>query len=231
MLKWTRAELKSRAKAVLRLTYWQSFLGLLLYNAIIFAASMLIRENSVVSSSTSTLVTALLILPLDVGICAFFLRNRLSAPSIPTLFYSFNRYAYGGVVASMLWRMLFTSLWALLPASGFLVLLPGLINSGILPYVTDSLTLFRLYSPTVWLVCSVIFLAGTVVLLIKAISYGMVPYILADNPRIGARRALRLSMAMTYGYKMDIFLLGLSFFGWILLAAIPFGLGLLFLEP
>jgi uncharacterized membrane protein len=231
MLDWTRAELKSRAKTVLRTTYWRSFAGVLLYNAIILGLSMLIREDTAFGSSVSTLITAFLILPLEVGLCAFFLRSRLSPPSIPVIFYSFNRYAYGGVVFSMLWRALFSWLWSLLPASGFLVLLPGLKNSGILPYVTDSRTLFRLYSPTVWLVCCAVFLAGSIVLITKLISYSMVPYILADNPRIGARRALRLSISMTYGYKSKIFVLGLSFIGWLLLAVLTFGIGLFFLEP
>ncbi|NLM83155.1 MAG: DUF975 family protein [Clostridiales bacterium] len=231
MLDWTRAELKSRAKSVLRLTYWQSFAGVLLFNAILFGASMLIHEDTAFGSTVSTVITVFLALPLEVGLCAFFLRSRLAPPSIPVLFYSFNRYAYGGVVGSMFLRYLFTMLWSLLPASGVLVLLPGLINSGILPYITDWRALYRLYSRTVWLVCGVVFLAGSVVLLVKVISYSMVPYILADNPRIGARRALRLSIAMTYGYKTKIFLLGLSFAGWILLGIITFGVGLLFLEP
>lgn len=47
--------------------------------------------------------------------------------------------------------------------------------------------------------------------IIKAISYIMMPFILADNPQIGYDRALKLSMAMTKGHKGAIFVLALSF--------------------
>lgn len=39
----------------------------------------------------------------------------------------------------------------------------------------------------------------------------MVPYILADNPSIGAERAIQLSNRMTDGEKWDMFVLDLSF--------------------
>lgn len=67
--------------------------------------------------------------------------------------------------------------------------------------------------------------------IIKAYSYFMVPYILADNPNIGFRRALKLSIDMTYGYKWKIFVLQLSFLGWWILGAICCGVGVLFVNP
>lgn len=67
--------------------------------------------------------------------------------------------------------------------------------------------------------------------IIKAYSYSMVPYILSDNPNIGYKRALRLSMDMTYGYKFQIFVLQLSFLGWFLLGLICCGVGVLFVTP
>lgn len=60
--------------------------------------------------------------------------------------------------------------------------------------------------------------------IIKALSYSMTPYILAECPHVKPKDALRLSMRMTRGYKMDIFVAGLSFFGWQLLSVFTFGL-------
>ncbi len=59
---------------------------------------------------------------------------------------------------------------------------------------------------------------------VKAIAYSMTPYILSECPRVKARDALRLSMRMTRGYKMDIFVAQLSFLGWMLLSAFTFGI-------
>lgn len=60
--------------------------------------------------------------------------------------------------------------------------------------------------------------------IIKSISYAMTPYILADCPDVKVRDALKLSMKMMKGHKMEYFILGLSFIGWILLSVVTAGL-------
>lgn len=60
--------------------------------------------------------------------------------------------------------------------------------------------------------------------IIKAIAYSMTPYILADTRNVSATDALKLSMRMTNGHKGKIFVLGLSFIGWLLLSALTGGI-------
>ena len=60
--------------------------------------------------------------------------------------------------------------------------------------------------------------------IVKAVAYSMTPYILAEQDDVSAQDALKLSMDMTYGYKMDIFMMGLSFIGWWILSALTFGI-------
>ncbi|HEY5584023.1 MAG TPA: DUF975 family protein, partial [Ruminiclostridium sp.] len=67
--------------------------------------------------------------------------------------------------------------------------------------------------------------------IVKSYSYRMVPYILADNPNIGYKRAIALSENMTDGHKFDIFVLDLSFIGWYLLGLLALVVGTLFLMP
>ncbi|MBP3870109.1 MAG: DUF975 family protein [Faecalicoccus sp.] len=68
--------------------------------------------------------------------------------------------------------------------------------------------------------------------IMKAYSYRMVPYILAENPDISPREALNRSSAMMNGYKMEAFMFDLSFIGWYLLAAVTLGLaGILYGNP
>jgi uncharacterized membrane protein len=67
--------------------------------------------------------------------------------------------------------------------------------------------------------------------IIKFYAYRMVPYILADNPRIGHNRAIALSNKMTKGEKWDIFVLDLSFIGWYILGALALGFGVIFVQP
>ena len=57
--------------------------------------------------------------------------------------------------------------------------------------------------------------------IVKSYAYSMAPYVLADNPTFTAREALRESKRITQGHKGQLFILELSFFGWMLLACIP----------
>lgn len=67
--------------------------------------------------------------------------------------------------------------------------------------------------------------------IIKSISYSMTPYLMRENPEMEGEEAIRLSMKMMYGHKMDYFLLQLSFIGWALLCILTLGIGLLWLVP
>ncbi len=67
--------------------------------------------------------------------------------------------------------------------------------------------------------------------IIKAYSYSMTYYILADNPEMSAREAIDESRRIMNGHKLDLFVLQLSFFWWILLGCITFGLGFLYVGP
>ena len=55
--------------------------------------------------------------------------------------------------------------------------------------------------------------------LIKHYSYFMVPYIVAENPEIGANETITLSRKMMNGHKWELFILDLSFGGWEILGA------------
>ena len=67
--------------------------------------------------------------------------------------------------------------------------------------------------------------------IIKGYSYSMTAFILKDDPTIKYNEAIEKSMAMMDGNKMKLFLLHLSFIGWILLSCITFGIGFFFLQP
>ena len=67
---------------------------------------------------------------------------------------------------------------------------------------------------------------------IKRYSYRMVPYILADDPIIGAGDAITLSRKMMNGHKWNTFVLDLSFIGWDLLSILTMGLlGVFYVNP
>ena len=67
--------------------------------------------------------------------------------------------------------------------------------------------------------------------IIKALQYSMTPYIAAEHPELSASEAIAMSRRMTKDHLFDIFWLGLSFIGWILLGVLTLFIGYLWLEP
>lgn len=67
--------------------------------------------------------------------------------------------------------------------------------------------------------------------IMKAYSYSMIYYIKADHPEYDWRTCLHASQEMTYGHKMELFVLDVSFIGWYILGALCLGVGTLWVIP
>ena len=88
--------------------------------------------------------------------------------------------------------------------------------------------LLRLY---IWLLVFLWSLLLVIPGIIAAYRYSMAPYLMSQNCELTVTEAVNLSKQMTYGHKGRLFCLDISFFGWILLGSITFGLGMLFVIP
>ena len=67
--------------------------------------------------------------------------------------------------------------------------------------------------------------------IVKSYSYAMTPYILLDKPELSATDAITESRKMMNGHKMELFILDLSFIGWILLSLLTCGILFLYVAP
>ena len=67
--------------------------------------------------------------------------------------------------------------------------------------------------------------------IVKSFAYAMTPFIMAENPDMSAKEAIKLSQEKMMGHKGELFWLGLTFFGWSLLATLTGGIGYIFLNP
>lgn len=75
---------------------------------------------------------------------------------------------------------------------------------------------------------TVMFLVPGVVL---ALGLSMLPFIQRDRPELSPVAAMRQSWRMMDGHRWELFLLGLSFLGWLLLGLLSLGVGMLFVVP
>lgn len=67
--------------------------------------------------------------------------------------------------------------------------------------------------------------------IVKSYAYSMAFYIRADHPEYSWRECLDESQEMMRGYKMQLFLLDLSFIGWFIVGALCCGVGTLWVMP
>jgi len=105
------------------------------------------------------------------------------------------------------------------------------------PAVSDAFSGFNSF----WTAFKVQFLAALFAFLwsllliipgiIKSISYSMSMYVLAENNEKSALECINESKRITEGYKLDLFVLALSFIGWIFVGYITFGIAYIWILP
>lgn len=86
-------------------------------------------------------------------------------------------------------------------------------------YFAAGIYVQLLYTITIFLWSLLLIVPG----IIKACAYILAPFIVAENPDISAREALKLSAKMMQGHKMQLFRIILTTIGWTLIS-IPFGM-------
>ena len=124
------------------------------------------------------------------------------------------------------------------PAMGISAILIYLaLTSGQKPEIGNCTVGFSFFGKALWLSIItgfftmlwsyLLFVPG----IIKAYSYSMAPFILAENPTLTARAALNESKRITMGAKKDLFVMDLSFIGWALLGGITGGIAFIYVYP
>ncbi|OPH46762.1 hypothetical protein BC351_12535 [Paenibacillus ferrarius] len=218
---WTRKELKDRAKQVLRTSYWKAFLVSLVV-AVLSGGVSGCSFNSSGGSSLSlpglnnswgdignssvmaVVVIGAILLALVVGLLSVAFQIFIVAPFEAGEKQYFKQAAAQNEINMSYLVYAFTN-------GNYLRIVLAMLWSGFL--------LFLWY-------CLLI-IPG----IVKSYAYGMVPYLLGDNPQIGSKRAVELSNQMTQGHKWKMFVLDLSFIGWYVLGTLALGIGVLFVTP
>lgn len=83
------------------------------------------------------------------------------------------------------------------------------------------------YSLWVFLWGCLFFIPG----IVKMYSYSQMFYLLSEYPKLSVRKAMKISIEITRGHKGELFVMQLSFIGWLLLSCLTCGIGLLWLYP
>ena len=194
---WTREELKTNAKDLLKANYWKVFVASAVIYAMTYADQRFTKfgntllDNVKENSSALIILTIALITLLFCGLFSIFVENPFLVGSqklllnckddtaqYNDLIYAFKN-SYFNIVKTVFMQKLITGLFTLL------FIIPGII---------------------------------------KSYEYRMVPYLLAENSEIEWKDALNTSKEMMDGQKWNAFILDMSFIGWHLLGLFTCGI-------
>lgn len=95
------------------------------------------------------------------------------------------------------------------------------------PYYTKSVAVYLLMAVFTFLWTLLLIVPG----IIKALSYSLAPYILAENPNLTADQAIEKSMKIMEGHIIDLFLMMLGYWGLAILSMLALGIPMLWLLP
>ncbi|MCH5185129.1 MAG: DUF975 family protein [Oscillospiraceae bacterium] len=177
--------------------------------------------------------------PVRIGHNSFYIKAALRDVRFGHMADGF-RYNYKNNVKTMFLYDLYIALWSFLfsviMSVIFLILTAAAVfalNDGTLANMTDALLdgndirimlLFALYI-TLWS------LMIGIPIYIKKCQYFMVEYIIAENPEISSKRAFEISKKTMKGQKFNVFVLDVSFIGWVLLGILACCIGVHFVMP
>lgn len=213
---WTRAQLKQNAKDVLRNNYWMAFLVSLVAGILYGSGGGASGSGGVhVNVSNGTIhhttiepetATVLMLAVFVVAALAFLLGLAYSFFVSGPIQVGKNRYYLES-------REVKSSFGKL-----FYAFSHNYLSGAAAMFVTNLFI-------GLW---SLLFIVPGI---IKGLAWSQVPYLLAENPGMSGARARELSARMTDGHKWNIFVLQLSFLGWLLLGSLACGVGALFVSP
>ncbi len=67
--------------------------------------------------------------------------------------------------------------------------------------------------------------------IVKSFAYSQMFYILSEHKNVSVTKAMKISMIITKGHKGELFVMGLSFLGWMILGLFTLCIGYLWLVP
>ena len=157
--------------------------------------------------------------PLVVGATVYFLATirRQEDNRFSLMFDGFNR--FGTAVCTCLLVVLIMLVW-MLPFFGVM---------AALAFIHPASVVFPPSAVAVFMALAVLILVAVMIPL--QMRYGLALYVVADDPSVRARQAIRRGIELMKGNYWRLGLLWLRFIGWQLLAVLTLGIGFVWLMP
>lgn len=189
----------------------------------VLVADFFVLGISLPMVALSALATIFVTGPMEVKVGAFFLtlcRDPERLPSPLSVCDCFGP-GYMRLVSAMFQRSLRILLWTVAP----------MLVAALIPGAWEVVEVAGMEVIRVGDFVYIFVLLSAVLSILRELAYRMVPYLLADHPEMTPGEALQESLRITRGRIGELFLLELSFFGWLLLTSVTLLIGAVYAYP
>ena len=201
-----RKEIKSIAKSKLKGRWFNIVLLTLIIAIIEFGASEIIGRTAGITSNILNIANNFLLMPAITASGIIYTIKFVKSNEVVALNYAIPSVkTWGRFIMSMIVTMIFS-----------------------IPMLTGQISMNPMIG--VW---GVVFLIVILVLILAAIVGILLfplPYLMAEDT-CGIWEAVKRSFKIMNGHKWELFIMGLSFLGWLILSVLTLGIGLLWLLP
>jgi len=215
----TRAELKRQAKESLKGRWGTAIVMVLVFQIISWILSMI--GNFVIGIGAIAVVV--ISVPISFGFIGQFMKfSRKEEVGIVDFFkIGFENFGKS-------WSIVGHTLLKLLPyVIGIIVSIVLMIASIVYTTQNEDIEMFFMLIPIAY----VIFFVFYIMLIVKTYFYVLTEYIGNDTNDMTAKEIVEKSAELMKGHRWELFVLELSFMGWVFLSIFTLGIGLLWLIP
>lgn len=213
------SELRKKAREALAGNWGKGACIILAYLLITFLISLVIgffEDNSAISLILN-IVEIVISVPLSFGLTIIFLKLKRNEETKSFSFLSegFSRFSKAwGVCLQIFVKMI-------LP---IICIIFGLLLMILLFIMTAKSWFFAILGVALYIACIVYAIS-------RGLLYSLAYYIAYDNPNLTAKECVLKSEQLMTGNRGNLFLLELSFIGWMILSAFTLGIGYIWLMP
>ncbi len=148
-------------------------------------------------------------------------KSNPDAPAAPTV-KDFFKFMTPFSIGLFFWFMLKVFLIELL-------LIPAMIPFAVIGIIAKNASLMCIVA--FGFIGSLLFVFVILIIYAKVTSYYMAFYALADNPKLKVTESTKVSLEVTKGFRENLFVTYLSFYGWFLLGIVTLGIGYIWIIP
>ncbi len=234
----TIGEYKKLARKSMKGSYGQGLGAVLLISALASVISMVftvLAGNSpllnVAYNILSLIISFIIVNPLTVGVKKFFIEQAQGKPNMNSVFFAFKS-DLSNIIKVTFIREIKLCLWLIIPELlGLIGVIAILGADSFIQTGVAGILMLENMSDTAAVIVAALMFVLMIPALIKSLEYTAINYLLADYPDMMGKDAFRTTKEIMQGNKRRLFLLQISFIGWLFLGICAFGMGMFLVLP